>query len=439
MTEHVALTEPHLHEPKGVSSATVGQLYVADGAGSGSWTTVGSQGTILVTQASDLAGTLSSTKVYFVDSVVDMGSQQITVPVGGLNLKGHNFNVSGLVSSENVYQMFISPGGGSGDFLATDMHFKTDGTSSQLFDLEDATGVHAIEVVRCNFNDCTSMGEIDGYRQGFESGTGRFGGMPSLTLSGTWLGGYFIDTSIVRGMDAGMTGALFQEGTSFVMNSRFRSNQNVDLPASAAFIDFTPSNFVNPSTLQLMSCIISRNGVLDGEDTNLTPNIAASDLVSDWTGNNGLSNTFEGGEVICTVEAVSTITTAGVFVDLAGTTPASADLQHFDSPGNWQLRHLGTTPVEFEIQGQVVVVCTANDEVDIKVVVWDDSASVFNDGKVTRRVVNNLQGGRNVAYFVVHDTVILNQNDYIKIQVANVSATNDITAELDSFITASRR
>lgn len=35
---HSSLTDPYLHEPKGVASATNGQVYVADGAGSGSWT-----------------------------------------------------------------------------------------------------------------------------------------------------------------------------------------------------------------------------------------------------------------------------------------------------------------------------------------------------------------------------------------------------------------
>jgi hypothetical protein len=34
---HSSLTDPYLHEPKGVSSAGAGQVYIADGAGSGTW------------------------------------------------------------------------------------------------------------------------------------------------------------------------------------------------------------------------------------------------------------------------------------------------------------------------------------------------------------------------------------------------------------------
>lgn len=36
---HSALTDPYLHEPKGAATATSGQVYVANGSGSGTWTT----------------------------------------------------------------------------------------------------------------------------------------------------------------------------------------------------------------------------------------------------------------------------------------------------------------------------------------------------------------------------------------------------------------
>lgn len=36
-TEHKNITDPNIHEPKGVAAASDGQVYVADGAGSGDW------------------------------------------------------------------------------------------------------------------------------------------------------------------------------------------------------------------------------------------------------------------------------------------------------------------------------------------------------------------------------------------------------------------
>lgn len=38
--EHVNITDPNIHEPKGISNATSGEVYVADGAGSGTWRSV---------------------------------------------------------------------------------------------------------------------------------------------------------------------------------------------------------------------------------------------------------------------------------------------------------------------------------------------------------------------------------------------------------------
>lgn len=35
--QHSAITDPNIHEPKGITSAVVGTVYKADGAGSGSW------------------------------------------------------------------------------------------------------------------------------------------------------------------------------------------------------------------------------------------------------------------------------------------------------------------------------------------------------------------------------------------------------------------
>ena len=37
MTEHVVITDPNIHEPKGISTANAGEVYVANGAGSGTY------------------------------------------------------------------------------------------------------------------------------------------------------------------------------------------------------------------------------------------------------------------------------------------------------------------------------------------------------------------------------------------------------------------
>lgn len=392
---------------------------------------------IIVRTAADLAGTIDSTKEYFLDGSIDMGSQSIEVPAGGISISGYNFNASKLTSTASAFTLFTSPVGGSGDLVFKDFAIEVTGSGSKVYDIADATGFCAIEINRLNYNNCSSLGTIDSYRQGFESGTGRFGGSPQLEFAGNWAGGYFINSSIVRGVDNGSY-SLFKAGAGLVFNSRFASNFNVDLSVGISLLDFAPSNFSNPSTLQLDGCIITRGGVLNADDANITPNISASSLISNWSNNNGLPNTFVGGELDITTEAATVITTAGVFVDLNGIF-TSTDLQHFDVPAGGQLRHLGSSPREFHISGNLVIDGVANDEIDLKIVIFDSSTSTFIDSKAQRRVVNNLVGGRDVAYFSLADNIVLNQNDYVKLQVANVLATGNVTAEIDSFIAVSKR
>jgi hypothetical protein len=335
--------------------------------------------------------------------------------------------------------MFTSPVSGSGNVLGLDYGIEVTGAGSQVYDIVSDTGFEAFEFSRINYNNCTSLGTIDNYRQGLEIGTGRFGGSPSLTLKGVWAGGYRITTSIVRALSAGMTEPLFKAGAGFTMASRFLSDINCDLPALAAFVDFSPSNFTNPSTLQFEGVIITRDGAINADDTNITPNISESDLVSSWSNNNGMKNTFEGGSIGIASEAVTTIGTAGVFVTLNAGSWNTQDLQHFDNPAAGQLRHLGNTPREYKIIADFSLDSNANDDLTLRVTKWDNSASSFVTVLNQSRQVNNFSGGRDVAFFSININTDLDQSDYIFLEVANISDTNNITAEIDSYFIVEQR
>tara|TARA_R110001632_G_scaffold93517_1_gene199154 strand:- start:1588 stop:2844 length:1257 start_codon:yes stop_codon:yes gene_type:complete len=385
---------------------------------------------VTVSQASDLAGALDSSKEYFIDGIIDMGAQSIEIPQGGLNLTGYNFDLSKLISSAVGYTMFNSPVVGSGNILGRDYAIEVTGATSKVYDIVSDTGNEAFEFSRVNYNDCTSLGVIDNYRQGLEVGSGRFGGSPSLTLKGVWVGGYRITTSIVRSLGAGMTEPLFKAGAGFEMQSRFLTDINVDLPPLAALFDFSATNFPNSSTLQAQGVIVTRDGASDATDTNITPNIIASNLSCSWTGNNGMSNTFVGGAITNTAEIATNIVTQNVAVDLNGTF-ATSDLQHFDSPSNGRLRHLGSTPREFSIVFDFVVDGKDNDNYEIILIKIDTLANVTVEYQQTR-TINNLQGGRDVGYFSGVADVILNKNDLIFWQVANLLDTDDCTLEIGS-------
>lgn len=389
-----------------------------------------------VNVASTLGGVIDSTKEYFLDGIIDLGTTQITVPATGMTIKGYSFDLSGLTSSEDNYTMFISAsvggdGNGSGNLLGADYFVSVTGAGSKVYELYDDTGFNVFEFSRVNYINCSSLGDIYNYRQGLESGTGRFSGSPSLTLHGLWRGGYRITTSIVRSLAGTMTAPLFKEGIAFQMNSRFLTDINLDLPTLAPFCDFTVGAFPNPSTVQVKGAIISRDGSFNADDTNIFTNLLPSDLPCDWDNNIGIVNTFIGGELKNTAELETVINTQGTAEDLNGTFVTN-DLQHFDSPANGQLRHIGTNPREYNVSFDFIVDGVQNNDYEIFLLRLNGGIGIPDILYNQRRSVDNLLGARDVAYFNSNTNIVLKQNDICFWQIANLTGTGNCTLELDS-------
>lgn len=70
MAEHVNLTDPNLHEPKGIAAASDQGVYVANGTGSGTWTDIRTIGASAVygevyQQANSTATAITSSGVFY--------------------------------------------------------------------------------------------------------------------------------------------------------------------------------------------------------------------------------------------------------------------------------------------------------------------------------------------------------------------------------------
>ena len=397
------------------------------------------QNRIIVNQANvstTLGGVIDSTKEYFIDGVVNTSGVTINVPAGGLNLKGFNFETSFLKCSDDNYTMFSSLA--SGEVLFLDFAIEVTGLNSKVFDLTANTGFEAIEQININYDNCVDRGELINFRQGREVGCGYFGGSPTLTLSGTMIGGYIFRDSIVRGLDDTFTGALFQEGTALSIQSRFLSDANIDLGANCSFINFQASNFVNSSSVQLVDMVITRNGVNDPTDTNVIPNLMPNDLVCSWRLNQGILNTYIGGNQFITTETTTNISASGTFYTLAGTW-TTTDLQHFDPPANGQMRNIGESPNEFKIITYIVLDGGQNDLITIRVRKYDSSTGLFSTVVSQNANINAFQGGNDRCTFSILGKTVLNMNDYVFLEVANNTDTTDVEALIGSFLTVEER
>jgi len=390
---------------------------------------------VIVRSSADLLGTLDSTKSYFIDGQIDMSGVSIVVPATGLTLDGYGFGVSGLYCADNTYTMFTTSGAGNVFISKTDI--SVTGTNSKVYELFGASGNEAIETNYVNYNNCTSLGELAAFRQGLEFNTGRFGGSPSLTLDGVWLGGYRIDVSIAI-PDASMTLPLFRVGSDFEIRTRMLMNINANLRASAILFDFIPANFTSTGALQLNDCVIQRDGVFDTSDTTITPNINQSNIECRWVDNKGIRNTNTGGRIDLTASALTTIATIDTYVDVAGTFTAS-QLEHYDSPANGRLRNLSGEPQDYRIDVSMSVVGTANELLTLAIVKYDASLLANVIISTQQRRVNSVSGPNDTAFFNMIVTTEMNSNDYVFLQIKNITSTNNCTADVDSIMIAGER
>lgn len=86
--QHSAITDPHIHEPKGASTAGAGTVYVSNGSGSGSWQTLGISSLDWVDIQGGIqddldSGNLAVSGVYYVTTVLpDISTaSSVIVPV----------------------------------------------------------------------------------------------------------------------------------------------------------------------------------------------------------------------------------------------------------------------------------------------------------------------------------------------------------------------
>jgi hypothetical protein len=203
---------------------------------------------------------------------------------------------------------------------------------------------------------------------------------------------------------------------------------NVDLGTLQPFLDFSPANFPNPSTLQIKGAIFSRDGVSNATDSNIFPNISPADLASDWDNNIGVNNTFIGGRAFVDSENLTNIVSGSTWYTLNAVW-GSNNLQHFDSPSGGQLRHLGNDPREFKITVNFIIESNANNDVGIRLRRWDNSASAFVEFNERARQINSFVGGRDSGFYNFSFNTVMDKDDYVYFQVRNNSGNANITLE----------
>lgn len=133
--EHSTLTGSSLHEPKGVAAAAANRVYVSNGAGSGSWTTVSNS--VLSTEAKAFQGGL-----FHAQDVKSPGTDAGTFTAGGWRTRTLNTVLTNEIVGASLSSNQITLPAGTYWFEASAPGFNVDGHKTAIANVTD--GVDAV-------------------------------------------------------------------------------------------------------------------------------------------------------------------------------------------------------------------------------------------------------------------------------------------------------
>lgn len=396
--------------------------------------------TVYITQASDLSN-YDDTKVYFADGLIDMTGVPIEVGNKGFTCYSDDYNKKGLYTTDTSGSLFVNaPNDYAGDINLSKMKVAST-PSCGVFNLDNQGNSNEIKLEEVNFGffgaTKTNMGTLANFRQWLSNNVGMFNLHDGLILEGDWTG--FKITNLIGILLGDET--LFQAGAGFNTDDfRFISNKIVNVGDGFSLADFSPSNINNPEGLQIK---LNEFKAID-----MLPNAPRTDAKSLFVSNSGIQNTHVGGKARVSSTATTTISSTGVAVKVAGTT-SYQDLQHFtggvlaDGAGtnvDNSLTYVGGGALkEFKVRAEATIDGGANDEIELFLRHWDDSASAYVDIDSRARNISNVLGGLDVAYFNFEDTVTLDTNDRVELWGANNDDTSNFVALADTTITVEER
>jgi len=384
----------------------------------------------IVRSAADLAD-VDSSVLYLVDGQIDMGSQEVSIPSGGISIMGLGIGVSKLFSSENSYNMFT--GSATGNIFIDSLSLTASGTSSSLFSVTANTGGEDISLRNVNFISSTSVGEFTAFGSMFCENIALFFCDDGFTFTGAWSSGAKITDMLVRFM--GTSSTIFKAGTGLTFASIFATDLNADLPAGTSSVaDFSPSNFDSDNLFQMSESRVTRAGVSDTTDANYFPNITADDEQSRWSGNSGIRNTHVGSTWKLTTTAATTISVTSTFYKIAGTTTYSNEV-HFDSATDNAALHSGADLITCSVFSSVTIEGGSGDDVEVMIRVYDVSAAAYVDYFSVQR---GIPGSSGQASYTLIDTVDLALDDRVELWVSNNTDTTDVTMLEGSVLTISK-
>ena len=388
---------------------------------------------VIVRSASDLSGVLDSSKVYVVDGVIDMGSQQIAVPSTGLSIRSTGSITGALTSTEAAYTMFT----GGGTLVIIGLALTASGAGSKVFGIDSTVTTDILSIEKCAFVSCTEIGTVKDYAVVLIDGV-----QDVLCGTGFTFDGNDVLISVTGCSSSAMSsgGILYKAGgTLAVSNKCLIETGTYVIDAGVTLCDFIEANFLSDAGFVVAFNDISGAGTFFS-------NLDGSNVKCRWRDNNfdpasAESNTYVGSHWVIESgdEAPTSIATAGIYVKVAGVTTYD-DQQWFSNTTNNAHVFDSSREVKAAITASInyeAVSGGADKNITFTVRHWDDSAGAYVDLQGAPR--GTAVSGGEIKNMSVLTHALLNENDRVELWVQNDTDTVNLTVKDGSVLHVTER
>ena len=358
--------------------------------------------------------------VYEIDGIINV-TQSISVPSTGLTFKGYGNNFSTITTDVTGLTIFT----GSGNAFFNDLRLSCTGSGSTIFNMTSATGFEAVEFVNVNFENCEDIGILDGFRQGLLLNGFMLGVKEGLLFRGTWSGGFRIDASRFIFTETGST-YMFKGDTGQTFANRFVSNANTTVASGATAYDFTPTNFINDATFQLIEAQFNGSGIY------VNPAITASSIKSLWRDNVGIDDTFQGIVTNNTTTTTTTIALVTTYYELECVSNVIESAWFSSGSGTtFSTIYDSTLPINISIEFFLSLTSSNNNQIEIEIRNYRTSlAGGYDSLGSFKLTTNGGAAGTRVESTSLKTFDRVELNDNIRVFVRNNTGANDV--DLDS-------
>ena len=416
--EHSVITDPNIHEPKDITTALTGQVYAADGAGSGSWAnTPTAANEVIVNVASDFPAPsggeiqLEDGKTYTLGAAIVL-TDSLRLGVG------NKINGNGTLTTTNVNGLFLG-----GDFGSANIDgVRLASPNGPIFTLADITvpGSSILSLVNFFCESYESVGTFTNLL-GVQIQGGNFNDPVNSLDGASFFGTTFAVISVREVLMITSTGAGYigmDLGTAISNTIEFSNVEVFGVSGTVGLNGAAASaNVPSGSLANVTSCNLQGAG---GIGTALT-GITEDDIRWDFKGNAGIADTYPDGLLSMVGNAtVTTISAINTPTLVAGTFTVEGTSQ-FTGTAAGRLTYNGERPLGSPMSASIALEPVSGTNKDLRVYVAKNGTEITNSGK-TVRASNASPLAVNVIW---QDTLV--ENDFIEIFVENTTDAVNIT------------